>query len=109
MAGLYRHTSTVVASSENRSSSVRSSWQAVLAVALVSTAGCAFRPGCCLDCNDDATCPSDSLILDAPPDAFACTMHDECAQIMPGTCCVNPGPMGYCTPGIIIGGACAPQ
>lgn len=45
---------------------------------------------------------------DAPPDAFACTVHSQCSSQMAGTCCVNPGPAGTCTEGIVIGGVCVP-
>jgi hypothetical protein len=58
----------------------------------------------------DAT-PLDSTLLDSTPplDAFACTTHSQCSAMTPGNCCVNPGAAGYCTHGIIIGGACNPQ
>jgi len=60
----------------------------------------------------DATALDASPLLDgAPPplDAFACTTHSQCSAMTPGDCCVTPGAMGYCTHGIVIGGACTPQ
>jgi hypothetical protein len=52
---------------------------------------------------------TDAPSSDAPLDAFACVTHAECAAMTSGDCCVNPGPIGYCTHGVIIGGVCSPQ
>jgi hypothetical protein len=52
---------------------------------------------------------TDALSIDTPPDAWTCTAHSQCSAMTSGTCCVNPGPAGYCTPGIVIGGSCDPQ
>ena len=46
---------------------------------------------------------------DAPPDAFVCTSNEQCATMKPGDCCVDPGPTGYCTHGIVIATVCMPQ
>src|SRR5262245_21010968 len=56
----------------------------------------------------DASAPLDSIPVDAvtPNDAFACQDHSMCAAMSPGTCCVNPGPTGYCKIGVVIGGVC---
>jgi hypothetical protein len=51
--------------------------------------------------------PNDSS--NPPLDAFACTAHSQCIMMDSSTCCVNPGPTGYCTHGIVIGGYCDPQ
>ena len=47
--------------------------------------------------------------IDAPLDAFACATHNECAAMMPGMCCVDPGSTGHCEMGIIIATVCMPQ
>jgi hypothetical protein len=59
----------------------------------------------------DAGLAVDSAVVDGsvPGDAFACTTHSQCNALTPGDCCVNPGAVGHCTHGVIIGGVCDPQ
>lgn len=91
------------------------------AISIVFAIGCSYTPSAC-PCPDatdeDAASPCPDVVsgdgpqdapIDTPPDAFACTTHQECLAMQPGTCCVDPGPTGYCSTGIIIGGVCDPQ
>lgn len=64
-----------------------------------------------IDASVDGTAPDSPVDAEAPDavDAPSCTSNGECSTMTAGTCCVDPGSMGHCEIGVVIGGVCDPQ